>query len=119
MELCPICKTAVRVNHAGYDKGFQMMDVFCVNPQCSNGKLNTQRLTMPFLRERVPLPAAVDGSKTQMCCDQVIAYITDREYYLPERVESTKTLVGDNLTIVCPVCGKAHAFDVAGKTLMQ
>lgn len=119
MELCPKCKTAVRIDGGGYENGFQIMQFYCINPRCPNGKLNGDKLLMPFQIERVKLPENSVKKDIILCCDKTMAFVTDEGYYIIPDMEKNTIEENGKLAITCPECGKVTEISVEEKTQIR
>lgn len=118
---CPQCSLHTRLNVVGYEENCQVVQYYCINPQCPNGKFNAKELSMPFAAEKKPLQPYVAGSEAKMCCGQLIAYITGDSYHVAQRSTAGAALnaEGTLLTVHCPVCKAAHTYDIKGKQRVE
>lgn len=123
---CLNCNIDMPIDHSAYlatgdnspqtpTELFTVLYYACHNPACPlQGQL--------VKGENIPLQSAF-GTQTkiegaQYCCGEVLCIITNDTFKVAPRADASASLnhATQALCIPCPTCGKAHTFDVTGKT---
>ena len=109
---CPSCGTELRIgttyNTIEDGKPCTIQQLVCANKKCAYNKAKA-----PVKIVKHKLNTGTQDSSLHLCCDGLIAKITDTAFFVPETV--THTIENGELRAVCPTCGKKHIFDVAEK----
>lgn len=86
-------------------------DLACANPKCSaRSSLPSRRVLSRYNC------TSVEGGV--YCCGTALAYVSQDSYSTPDASAAVSCENG-LLTLKCPLCGKQHEIDVAGKQLIE
>lgn len=114
--ICPSCGMELRIgptfDRVEQGEAYTVQQMMCANPKCG---YNRAGAPVKVIRHRLQTGSMDDDNK--LCCDGLIARITDTAFFVPETVEHTET--DSVLSVVCPLCGKRHEFDITGKSRIQ
>lgn len=111
-DMCPNCGTELRIgktyNTVEDGKPCTIQQLVCANKKCAYAKAKA-----PVKIAKHKLATGSHDDSLKLCCDGLIAKITDTAFFVPETV--THTIADGYLRAVCPICGKKHIYSVDGK----